>query len=144
FVGPARAFAAAVLLPMSWLWLDKVPSAEIDILQLAWVSTALFCFLRGYEATETGRRSAALAWSVAALLCVTGGFLTKWTAPAFFYLAVGPFLQWRGRLRWLIGCDHLLAVAIAVGLCAAWAYLVSAQVGWQNLSETVRQEAAQR
>jgi 4-amino-4-deoxy-L-arabinose transferase-like glycosyltransferase len=121
-----------------------VPSAEIDILQLAWVSAALLSFLRAYEAKEAGRARTASWWWIAALLCVTGGFLTKWTAPAFFYLAVGPFLLWRRRLRWLVARDHLLAVAIAGGLCAAWASLVSAQVGWETLSETVEQEAAQR
>ena len=39
-----------------------------------------------------------------ALLCVAGGTLTKWTAPAFFYLTVVPLLAWRGELaaaRWL-------------------------------------------
>jgi 4-amino-4-deoxy-L-arabinose transferase-like glycosyltransferase len=144
FLGERRAFVAALLLPVSLLWLDKVPSAEIDILQLAWVSAALLSYLRAYEAREADRPRLATCWWIAALLCVTGGFLTKWTAPAFFYLAVGPFLLWRGRLRWLVGRDHLLAVVIAVGLCAAWAYLVSAQVGWETLSETVKQEAAQR
>lgn len=142
FLGDGRAFAAALLLPVSVLWLDKVPSAEIDILQLAWVSAALFSFLRAHEAKESGR--GAFGWWVTTLLCVTGGFLTKWTAPAFFYLTVGPFLLWRGRLRWLVGRDHLLAVGIAVGLCATWASFVSAEVGWDVLSDTVRQEAAQR
>jgi 4-amino-4-deoxy-L-arabinose transferase-like glycosyltransferase len=144
FLGERRAFAAAFLVPMSWLWLDKVPSAEIDILQLAWVAAALFCFLRCYEATESGRRRAALGSSIAALLCVTGGFLTKWTAPAFFYLTVIPFLVLRGRWRWLFGRDHLLSAGLAFALCATWAVLVSADVGWSTLSETVQQEASQR
>jgi 4-amino-4-deoxy-L-arabinose transferase-like glycosyltransferase len=144
FLGERRAFVAALLLPVSPLWLDKVPSAEIDILQLAWVSAALLSFLRAYEAKGAGRARPAAGWWTAALLCVTGGFLTKWTAPAFFYLAVGPFLLWRGRLRWLVARDHLSAVALAGGLCAAWAYLVSVQVGWETLLETVKQEAAQR
>lgn len=144
FIGAGRAFAAALLLPVSFLWLDKAPSAEIDILQLAWVSAALFSFLRAYAAKEDTRPRAAFGWWVAALLCVAGGFLTKWTAPAFFYLAVGPFLVWRGRLRWLVAADHLIAATIALGLCATWAFLASAEVGWQVLSDTVRQEAAQR
>jgi 4-amino-4-deoxy-L-arabinose transferase-like glycosyltransferase len=144
FLGERRAFAAAILMPMSWLWLDKVPSAEIDILQLAWVAAALFCFLRCYEATEAGRRRVGLGWSIAALLCVTGGFLTKWTAPAFFYLTVIPFLSVRGRWRWLFGRDHLVAAGLAAALCVAWATLVSADVGWRTLADTVRQEAAQR
>ena len=143
-LGEGRAFAGAVLLPVSFLWLDKVPSAEIDMLQLTWVSAALLSFLRAHDAKEGGRTKPALAWWLAALLNVTGGFLTKWTAPAFFYLAVGSFLLWRGRLRWLFGRDHLLAVALAVILCGTWTCLVSAEVGWQTLSDTIRQEAAQR
>jgi 4-amino-4-deoxy-L-arabinose transferase-like glycosyltransferase len=144
FLGERRAFAAAVLLPVSLLWLDKVPSAEIDLLQLAWVSAALLSFLRAFAAKEARRPNAALGWWVAALLCVTGGFLTKWTAPAFFYLAVGPFLLWRGRLRWLIGRDHLLAGAGAITVCATWACAVSVQLGSDALFDTIRQEAAQR
>jgi 4-amino-4-deoxy-L-arabinose transferase-like glycosyltransferase len=144
FVAPNRAFAAALLLPVSFLWLDKAPSAEIDILQLAWVSAALFSFLRAYAAREVGRRQTAFGWSVAALFCMTGGLLTKWTAPAFFYLAVGPFLFWRGRLRWFFTADHLIAVGVGLSVCVTWAWLVSAEVGWSTLSDTVRQEAAQR
>lgn len=144
FLGEPRAFAAATLMPMSWLWLDKVPSAEIDILQLAWVTAALLCFLRAYLATEDGHRRAGRGWWVAALLCVTAGFLTKWTAPAFFYLTVISFLMWRGRWRCLLGRDHLLAACLAVAVCLSWAALVSAQVGWPALRDTVGQEAAQR
>jgi 4-amino-4-deoxy-L-arabinose transferase-like glycosyltransferase len=121
-----------------------VPSAEIDILQLAWVSAALLSFLRAYVATEQGQRRASRAWAVAALLCVTGGFLTKWTAPAFFYLTVIPFLVWRRQWRWLLGRDHLLAAGLAVAMCLSWAVLVSAEVGWSALRDTVGQEAAQR
>lgn len=40
------ALAGAMLMPVSFLWLEKAPSAEIDMLQLAWVSAALLCFLR--------------------------------------------------------------------------------------------------
>ncbi|HEX3148162.1 MAG TPA: glycosyltransferase family 39 protein [Gemmataceae bacterium] len=166
FVGERRAFAAAMLLPASILWLDKVPSAEIDILQLAWVSAALLAFLRAVEGcdlaeTEAQRgrpqpegvsrrpRCASVSavsnpWWVISLLCVTGGFLTKWTAPAFFYLAVVPFLLWRRQLRLLVSREHLVAATFATFLCAVWAELVSADVGWQTLADTVRQEAAQR
>ncbi|HKA06347.1 MAG TPA: glycosyltransferase family 39 protein, partial [Gemmataceae bacterium] len=182
FVDGRKAFIAALLLPISFLWLDKVPSAEIDMLQLAWVSAALMCFLRtvgAHPPADAGGSPvndspsaggtlqiartpgvcrgmdtapcvmpvlcrSSLAWSVAALLCVAGGFLTKWTAPAFFYLTVGPFLVWRGRWRWLFGRDHLIAAAIAVLLCAAWAAAVASQVGWDTLSDTVAREASPR
>jgi len=144
FLSDQKAFIAALVLPISFLWLDKVPSAEIDMLQLGWVSAAMFWFLRAYEAKEEGRVRAACGSWIAALLCVAGGFLTKWTAPAFFYLAVVAFLVWRGRWRWLFGRDHLLAAAIAVAVCATWAVLVASEVGWSALADTVSREAAQR
>ena len=59
---------------------------------------------------------------VGALLCVAGGTLTKWTAPAFFYLTVIPLLAWRRQLALLFGWRHLLAVSIAAFACAAWAF----------------------
>lgn len=141
-LGENRAFAAALLLPVSFLWLDKAPSAEIDMLQVAWVAAAVLAFWRAIQATE--RSPSALTWSVVALLCVAGGFLTKWTAPAFFYLAVIPFLWYQGRLRWLCGREHVIAATLAVLVCCAWAALVAREVGWEVLSDTVFKEAAQR
>lgn len=147
------------MLPVSVLWLDKVPSAEIDMLQLAWVTCALLFFLRatleapnrgvGFQPahTKAGWKPTprnSLGFWIAALLCVAGGFLTKWTAPAFFYLAVVPFLVWRGQWRLLFTRDHLIAVAIACAICIAWAYLEARNTGWQILYDTIRQEAAQR
>jgi 4-amino-4-deoxy-L-arabinose transferase-like glycosyltransferase len=140
-LGDNRAFAAALLLPVSLLWLDKAPSAEIDMLQVAWVAAALFSFWR---AIEKGKRPTATSWSIAALLCVAGGFLTKWTAPAFFYIAVVPFLWQRGQMRWLFSRDHLIALTIAVLVCGEWAALVAREVGWRVLWDTVYQEATQR
>jgi 4-amino-4-deoxy-L-arabinose transferase-like glycosyltransferase len=158
-LGDQRAFVAALMLPVSVLWLDKVPSAEIDMLQLAWVACGLLFFVRAiFEAPDRGvgcqpalrwagwqptpRNS--LAYWIAALLCVAGGFLTKWTAPAFFYLAIIPFLIWRGQWRLLFKRDHLLAVAIASAICIGWAYLVARNIGWSVLYDTIHQEAAQR
>jgi 4-amino-4-deoxy-L-arabinose transferase-like glycosyltransferase len=142
YLGEGRAFAAAMLLPASLLWLDKAPSAEIDMLQLAWVAAAILSFLRAVEAEDRSR--SASAWAAAALACVAGGFLTKWTAPAFFYLTAIPFLWQQGRLRWLYGRQHLIGASIAVAICLAWAILVAREVGWQTLTVTVWQEAAQR
>ena len=140
FLGARSAFALAMCLPVSVLWLDKAPSAEIDMLQLAWVTAALCCVLR---AVEVGA-AYPTAWWLAALACVAGGFLTKWTAPAFFYLTIGPLLVWRGQWRLLFGWRHLLAVGLATGLCTAWAVTVAEQVGWDVLRDTVGREATQR
>lgn len=125
------------------LWLDKVPSAEIDMLQLAWVSFAILCLHQAVKINEETGRSG-WAWWFAALLCVAGGFLTKWTAPAFFYLAAIPFLCVRGHWRSLFAWPHLAACGVAIGLCSIWALLVANEVGWSTLFETVYREGAQR
>jgi len=162
------ALAGAMLMPVSFLWLDRAPSAETDMLQLACVSAALLCLLRAVEAEESLllpspakpgegkiRRvrdcsagsfdlRGATSWWLLSLLCVTAGFLTKWTAPAFFYLAAVPFLIWRRRLSMLWSWRHLLAGSMALGLCGLWAAAVIRQAGWPALHDTVFAEAAQR
>ncbi len=181
------ALAGAMLMPVSFLWLEKAPSAEIDMLQLAWVSAALLCFMRALEQSEPeaqrwrlghalaalraridgdasalaalraridgdasalaalrARIGGAFAWWLLALLCTTAGFLTKWTAPAFFYLTAIALLYWRGQLRLLLGWKHLFALGIAVGLCTLWAGAVARQVGWSALIDTFVAEGSQR
>jgi 4-amino-4-deoxy-L-arabinose transferase-like glycosyltransferase len=145
-LGRHPGLVAAALLPASFLWLYRVPSAEIDLVQLAWVAGALCCFLRALEHSEADPPSAAGAWPwwQLALLCVAGGVLTKWTAPAFFYLTIIPLLWWRGRLRLLLGRPHLASAALASGLCLAWAAAAIAQVGWDDFRDTILREALQR
>ena len=136
-VDERAALLAAILLPTSVLWLDKAPSAEIDMTLVGWVTAALVLFHRAVE------RDSAFGW-VLALTCVAGGTLTKWTAPAFFYLTVFPFLAWRGELARLIGWKHLVACGVAVGVCALWAFAVAERVGWEALSATLEDEARYR
>ena len=156
-LGERPAFVAALLMPCSVLWLDKAPSAEIDMTLVGWVTAALVLFHRSVDgragvreapgdAPQPGssRTSARLGPLVLALLCVAAGTLTKWTAPAFFYLTVVPLLAWRRQLRLLVGWRHLLAVGIAIGLIAGWAAAVTQAVGWEALRDTVRAEAAYR
>lgn len=134
------ALLAALLLPTSVLWLDKVPSAEIDMTLVGWVTASLVLFHRALNSHEPP----SMRFMVLSLLCVAGGTLTKWTAPAFFYLTVIPLLAWRGELRLLFGWRHLLAVGVALGVCLLWAAAVAQQVGWEELIETIRKEAAYR
>jgi len=136
-LGERVALLAALLLPTSVLWLDKVPSAEIDMTLVGWVTAAIVSLHLALE------RNSATCW-VLSLVCVALGTLTKWTAPAFFYLTVIPLLAWRGELRLLFGWRHLLAVGIAGVVCAAWVFAVSQQIGYESLVETVRKEAAYR
>src|SRR5262249_35111893 len=139
------ALVAGLTLPASVLWLDRVPSAEIDMVQVAWVGAALLAFLRALELAEDRSTSSPLKtetlWWAVSLMCVAGGFLTKWTAPAFFYLTVAPVLWWRGRLRLLLGRGHRLGLGLAVGLCFAWVAAVAERTGWNVLRDTVAAEA---
>ena len=146
-VGRLGGLIAAAATPASMMWLDRAPSAEIDMLQLAWVAGALLCLLRAVEQQETanasGDRRREWLWQQAALLCVAGGALTKWTAPAFFYLSAVPFLLWRRRLYLLWSWPHLLSLLIALLPCLGWAAAVACQVGWRPLFDTVCREALQ-
>jgi 4-amino-4-deoxy-L-arabinose transferase-like glycosyltransferase len=145
--GRRAGLLAAALLPASVLWLQRVPSAEIDLLQLAWVTAALLCFSRALEIAESpeqGRFSRQWLWWQLALLCVAGGVLTKWTAPAFFYLTVVPFLWRRGRLSTLWRPAHLLSAIVAAAPCLAWATAAASLAGWDTFLDALRREALPR
>jgi 4-amino-4-deoxy-L-arabinose transferase-like glycosyltransferase len=145
-LGPRAGLLAGFLTPLSLMWLDKASAAEIDMLQVAWVAGAIVCFLRALEIEEERPWSggAALAWWLAALVCVAGGVLTKWTAPAFFYGTVLPLLWWRGRWRLVLGWRHLASATLAAGICLAWIAAAVAQTGWETFAFTVQREAFQR
>src|SRR5207245_2965624 len=51
-LGRRGGLLAALILPMSFMWLDKVPAAEIDMLQVFWISASILFFLRALEASE--------------------------------------------------------------------------------------------
>jgi 4-amino-4-deoxy-L-arabinose transferase-like glycosyltransferase len=156
--GPTVGLIAAAILPTSFMWLDKATTAEIDTLQVFWATASILFFLRALEAEESTlphphtccspghsvSSSCAARWWLLALLCVAGGVLTKWTAPAFFYLTVIPLLWWRGRLRLLWGWRHLASVAVAAGVCLAWIAAAATTTGWDVFHETVSREAIQR
>jgi len=139
-IGRVGGLVAAALLPMSFMWLDKASSAEIDMLQVFWVSAALLFLFRALEEERGGP----WFWWVSALLCVAGGVLTKWTAPAFFYGTAIPLLWWRGRLRLLLRRQHLVSAALAAALCFAWIGAAVYCTGWDTFYETVSREALQR
>lgn len=142
-LGPTAGLLAALTMPLSLMWLDKAPSAEIDMLQVAWVTAALLSFFRAIEEEEAGS-SHAWRWWLLALAAVAGGLLTKWTAPAFFYGTVCTFLWWRGRLRLLVGWRHLTAAGLAGMVCLAWMVAAVLSAGWPVFEETVSREALMR
>jgi 4-amino-4-deoxy-L-arabinose transferase-like glycosyltransferase len=178
-LGRRAGLVAALVLPMSLLWLDKASAAEIDMVQVAWVSAAILFLLRALDGERSriedrgsrieqyrvrvadsrmptaGRavvdpRSSILdprsswPWWLAALGCVAGGFLTKWTAPAFFYATAVTLLWRRGQLRLLWRPPHLVSAGLAAAVCLAWVAAAVALTGWDVFESTVRREAMQR
>jgi 4-amino-4-deoxy-L-arabinose transferase-like glycosyltransferase len=149
-VGRTGGLIAALMLPMSVFWLERAASAEIDMLQVAWVTASILFFLRAVEPdvkradehrTRSVRPTMAFGWMLAALLCVAGGTLTKWTAPAFFYGTAIPLLWWQGQLRLLWGRQHLVSAAIAAAVVLAWIGAAVELTSWDAFYETVRREA---
>jgi 4-amino-4-deoxy-L-arabinose transferase-like glycosyltransferase len=188
-LGRAAGLAAGLILPMSLMWLDKSSAAEIDMLQVFWVTASLICLFRATESSENPKseirnpkqiqnpkpeiqnttilggdlafrilhlfrisrfgfrisnEAGSFGWWLAALVCVAGGFLTKWTAPEFFYGTAIPFLWWRGRLRSLWSWQHLASVAIAAAICLTWVAAAVHQEGWALLWTTVAREGGDR
>jgi 4-amino-4-deoxy-L-arabinose transferase-like glycosyltransferase len=138
-LGYAAGLVGAAVLPMSFMWLDKASAAEIDMLQVFWVTAALLFFFRALESESGGWR-----WWLLALGCVAGGVLTKWTAPAFFYGTAIPLLWRRGQLRLLFQRRHLVSAAVGASLCFAWVAAAVYLTGWGPFYETVSREALQR
>lgn len=201
-VGGRLALAGALILPTSLMWLDKASTAEIDMLQVFWVTAALLCFFRAVEIEERGSGNTGASilgfrvnwsgrsivtvdqpldatlspdpgernrrwrhksdqvavqhasqsslwgpagwWWLASLLCVAGGVLTKWTAPAFFYATALVFLWKRERLASLFSRRHVVSALMAGSICGAWVALAAWQGGWASLRDTVSQEALMR
>jgi 4-amino-4-deoxy-L-arabinose transferase-like glycosyltransferase len=141
-LGRIAGLAAALILPMSLAWLEKAPAAEIDALQVLWVLASILFFLRATEDEKRGPGD--FGWWLAALFCVAAGFLTKWTAPQFFYGTVIPFLWWRGQLRWLLSWQHLVSASVAAGLCLSWVGAAVWLEGWPAFWHTFAREAFSR
>ena len=135
--GSSAGWVAAILLPSCPLWLDRVPSAEIDLVQLAWVGSSIVCLLHAAE--EDSQR-----WWLTAMICVAGGLFTKWTAPIFFYLTAIPWLWSQGKLRLLVHRGHLVGLLLVAALAVGWLGVVAHSVGWDLLFDTLSREALLR
>lgn len=148
--GRGVGLCAALILPMSPMWLDKASAAEIDMLHVFWVTAAILFFLTAIEASggHAHRRdqpggSHAFFW-ITALLCVAAGTLTKWTAPVFFYLTAVPLLWQRKQLRLLTSWGHMLGAILAASICLGWVALAVSLAGWDSFYLTVKREALYR
>jgi 4-amino-4-deoxy-L-arabinose transferase-like glycosyltransferase len=139
-LGRGVGLAAGLILPVSFLWLDKSSSAEIDMMQATWVTASILLFLRATE-PDAGD---AWPWWLASMLCVAGGFLTKWTGPQFFYFFTIPYLAIQGRLRLLFKAPHLVGLLLATALCAAWIGIAIARTGADIFFATVMHESLPR
>jgi 4-amino-4-deoxy-L-arabinose transferase-like glycosyltransferase len=155
--GTRAGLLAAGLLPLSFMWLDKGNAAEIDMMQTAWVCGAILFFLRAMEIEQDLANTTAIAvipgrparlqatlWSMASLLCVAGGVLTKWTAPAFFYLMAIPYLWRCRRLSYLLSLRHVFPALLAASICFVWVALAVHRSDWHVWHDTVSREALMR
>jgi Dolichyl-phosphate-mannose-protein mannosyltransferase len=136
-LGRRAGLAAGLMLPMSLLWLDKSTAAEIDMMQVCWIASSILCLLRAVDDPDP-------RWWLPALLCVAAGFLTKWTAPQFFYFFAVPYLACRGRLRDLLRGPHLLSLAVAVFLSLSWIVLAIGRTSPERFFAMVMQESLPR
>lgn len=147
-LGRPAGLVAGLILPMSLMWLDKATAAEIDMLQTAWITAAILFFFRAVEDDDTTHHlpltTHHFGWWLAALLCMTGGVLTKWTAPQFFYGTAIPYLWWTGRLRLLFRWPHLVSAAVAASICVAWIAAAASRESWEVFYRTVVWEALSR
>jgi 4-amino-4-deoxy-L-arabinose transferase-like glycosyltransferase len=122
----------------------RVHTARGSRLLIAPVSPRTPFSLLGAPSPSHSPRSALWFWWLGALVCVAGGVLTKWTAPAFFYGTIGPLLWWRGRLRLLLGRHHLVSAAVCASLCLAWIGTAVTLTNWDSFYGTVSREAFMR
>jgi 4-amino-4-deoxy-L-arabinose transferase-like glycosyltransferase len=136
-LGRRAGLAAGLMLPMSLLWLDKSMAAEIDMMQVFWIAASILCLLRAVDDPDPR-----MWWP--AMLCVAAGFLTKWTAPQFFYFFAVPYLACRGRLRDLVRGPHLLALATAVLVSLGWIVLAIACTDRETFLATLLKESLPR
>src|SRR5438552_785802 len=144
-LGQMPGLVAALVLPLGPMWLDKGSAAEIDMLQVAWVAGSLIFFFRALEEHDRGASPRVLwCWWLAAMLCMTGGLLTKWTAPAFFYATAVTLLWRRRQLRLLLSRYHLVGAGIAAALCLTWIVAAIAHEGWDIVYATISREALAR
>ncbi len=148
YTDATTALIAALALPCTMMWLEKASSSEIDTMLVMWVLGAWACFLRImdiYSGLSTQHSALLLLfWWIAALLCVAGGVLTKWTGFLFFYVMAIPMLAWHRQLWRLFHWHHLLAALVGVAIVWCWLGAVVYQLGWSNVIDMLWKEGAPR
>lgn len=144
-VGERMAAATTAVAPLSLLWLDKVPSAEIDMSLTGWLTLALASWYRA-QVGEAGVLAPRwrCSWLMVAALALVAATLTKWTAPAFFILTVSSFALLSGRRRAWRHWKPWAALLLAGGLVLLWVAAVVHQVGFEVFRDTLQREAIYR
>jgi 4-amino-4-deoxy-L-arabinose transferase-like glycosyltransferase len=136
------ASVAAAATPVSLLWLDKVPSAEIDMTLTGWVTLALVAWYLAEPPLPAGTwRRLGLCIAAVSLAIAT---LTKWTAPAFFLATLLAWV-WLGKRWWAYQrWEPMVALGLAGGVCLMWGAAVVHHVGYDQFWHTLHQEATYR
>lgn len=130
--GNAGALSTLLVMPLSLAVLTQVPSAELDLPLCAWV----FGGLVAWEALVRSGGEFGLAWWGLGL-CLLGGFLQKWTGPAFMLPVIGFWLVWKKDWRLLARpLPWMVAVVVLAG-ALGWLVMAGRETGWEVLWQTV-------
>jgi len=135
---PARdALVMAMFVPWAIAWFDKAPSAEIDMLLTALCGISILAVWRAASGDS-------IWWMAVAWLSLTLATLCKWPAPAFFFLAVVPWLAFERKLSLLRSRGSLVGLVLSAALVGTWLWEVDREVGVRMLWDTVVREGGQR
>ncbi|KAA3629714.1 MAG: hypothetical protein DWQ09_05625 [Proteobacteria bacterium] len=133
------AFLAAALI-LAPEFLVKGRLAEIETLFALLVAASLWSWFLLYRRGAAGVR----LWLLPLVLVALAYLAKREPAPVFFYLAVAPFLLWRGQWRMLLQRGHFIGIGVAALLVGGWLVGVALQTGWETLWNTLQREVLER
>ena len=140
FVANGGALAAAISYTTMIQVLELGQLAETETLFTLLVSGSLLLWIAGHA----GRWPPAITWGIAYALVGLGTLTKGPQAPVYFGAAVGLYLlvarDWRFAFtRW-----HLLGIAVAAGIVAAWQIPYTISVGWEATRHIYQGDVAMR
>ena len=132
-IGPVGAWCALLVVPASLAMLTQAPSAELDLPLCAWV----FGGLVGLDLVFGGEKGwENLGWCVLGI-CLLGGFLQKWTGPAYLLPVLAGLLVWFKRWKTLLNPVVWCVAGLAMILAGGWVYVAAREVGFETFWQTV-------